>query len=54
MGVDINMSKSAYILVYNKTKHKDLKFHFNEENIEEKEKLIENLVDPSDYTYENN
>ena len=52
--MDISTSKSAYILVYDKIKNSDLKFHFNSENISEKEKLIKNLVDPKNYNFSEN
>ncbi len=54
MGRDINISKSAYILVYNKVRSSKLKFHFNEENIGEKEKLINSLIDKESYKFEDN
>lgn len=52
--MDVSTSKSAYILVYDKVKNLNLKFHFNEKNINEKDKLIQNLVDPTNFKFKDN
>jgi ubiquitin C-terminal hydrolase len=47
-------SKSAYILIYDKVKKSKLHFEFTEENIKEKEFIINNLINKEDYKFENN
>ena len=47
-------SKSAYILVYDKVKKSKLHFEFSEENIKEKDFIIENLIDKENFKFENN
>ena len=47
-------SKSAYILVYDKVKKSKLHFEFSEENIKEKDFIINNLIDKNDYKFEKN
>ena len=47
-------SKSAYILVYDKVKKSKLHFEFTEENIREKDFIVQNLIDKEDYRFEDN
>lgn len=47
MSAENHVSKSAYILVYDKVKKSPIVFPFNEETLSEKEKIIANLRDPS-------
>lgn len=47
-------SKSAYILVYDKIKKSKLHFEFNEENIKEKDFIVQNLIDKQDFKFEDN
>lgn len=47
-------SKSAYILIYDKIKKSKLHFEFTEENINEKDFIVQNLIDKQDYKFEEN
>ena len=53
MGIDLKTSKSAYILVYDKVKNSNIKFHFNENNLKEKDKIICNIENKEDFKFEN-
>ncbi len=51
MALDSGSSKSAYILVYDKVKKSKIHFHFTEENLREKEKLVKNLIEKDQYKF---
>jgi ubiquitin carboxyl-terminal hydrolase 34 len=55
----LNSNKSAYILVYERKQKSNLKFQFNDENIDQKADIINNLIkkenlDPSVLTDDKN
>lgn len=54
MGVESNISKSAYILVYEKVKKSSLKLKFTEENIQELEKVKSALKDKEKFSFKEN
>lgn len=54
LNMDIGSSKSAYILVYDKVKKSKIHFQFNEENISEKQKILNSFIDKKNYKFENN
>lgn len=41
-------NKNAYVLIYEKKLKVPIKFTFNEDNLQEKEKILENLIDPEE------
>jgi hypothetical protein len=47
-------SKSAYVLVYDKIKKSKIHFEFSEENLKEKDFIIDNLIDKTNYKFEDN
>ena len=47
-------SKSAYILIYDKIKKSKLHFEFTDENINEKDFIIQNLINKKEYTFKDN
>lgn len=47
-------SKSAYILVYDKIKKSKIHFEFTEENLNEKDFIINNLIDKKNFKFEDN
>ena len=51
---NFNSNKSAYILFYDKIIKKDLKFHFNKDNLLEKNKILSCLIDKDKYKFEKN
>ena len=52
MGVDLKTSKSAYILVYDKIQNSNIKFHFDKNNLKEKDKIIANIENKNDFKFE--
>lgn len=51
--METNISKSAYILVYDKIKKSKLRFKFDKHNINEFDKII-SVVKNKEYTFEDN
>jgi ubiquitin carboxyl-terminal hydrolase 34 len=48
-GTDTPISKSAYILVYEKVKKRDIKIHFNEKMKTEMDMIINNMKNSTEY-----
>ena len=51
MMMETSISKSAYILVYDKVKKNNIKMKFTPENVAEKSKIVSNLIDPKAFTW---
>ena len=54
LGIEQNISKSAYILIYDKVLKSNIHVEFTEDNIKEKQMIMDHLVDPSNFKFENN
>ena len=54
MNFDSGSSKSAYILVYDKVKKSKIHFQFNEKNLDEKEKIMNCLIDKNNFKFKDN
>lgn len=52
-GVDNNVSKSAYILVFDKVKKDKLRLKFDENNIDELQK-VKNVIEKQNFEFKDN
>ena len=53
-GSEPSVSKSAYILVYDKVKKSKIHVEFSKDNEHEKELIMNHLIDPEDYQFSDN